>query len=146
VNCRTHRCMGSHAREVTHFECPLRGSPIGLPVLGSQSLTYAIEVRQKTGEGTRTIKYGKQGSRSEHLIRGGIAGSKQPSEARVMSGTHMSIVSPRGEFSLHSLPFDAEHPTFVTRQQMGRSFGEQIPQPGVAIAGTGREEVPSRGE
>ena len=36
---QTHRCIGSHAKKVTHFECPLRGSPIGLPVFGSQSLT-----------------------------------------------------------------------------------------------------------
>jgi len=43
----THRCMGSHAREVTHFECPFRGSPIGLPVLGSQSLTYTSNTMQR---------------------------------------------------------------------------------------------------
>jgi len=45
-----HRCIGSRAREVTHFECPFRGSPIGLPDLGSQSLTYATERGERPGK------------------------------------------------------------------------------------------------
>jgi hypothetical protein len=36
---RTHMWMGSHEREVIHFEWPLSASPIGLPVFGSQTLT-----------------------------------------------------------------------------------------------------------
>jgi hypothetical protein len=44
------------------------------------------------------------------------AGSQdRDNQARVMSGTHMSIVSSCGEFPFHSLPFDAEHPALVAR-------------------------------
>lgn len=35
--------MGSHEREVIHFEWPFSASPIGLPVFGSHSLTWMIE-------------------------------------------------------------------------------------------------------
>ena len=45
---QTHRCMGSHAKEVTHLECPLSDSPVGLPVLGSQSLTCVAKERGET--------------------------------------------------------------------------------------------------
>lgn len=36
----TYKCIGSHARDVTHFECPFNASPIGFPVFGSHRRTY----------------------------------------------------------------------------------------------------------
>lgn len=39
---KAYRCMGSHASDVTHFECPFSASPIALPVIGSQSRTFTI--------------------------------------------------------------------------------------------------------
>jgi hypothetical protein len=36
----TYRCIGSHAKDIIHLVCPLRASPIGLPVLGSHRRTY----------------------------------------------------------------------------------------------------------
>lgn len=36
---KTHMCIGSHARLVIHFECPLIGSPNCFPVFGSHILT-----------------------------------------------------------------------------------------------------------
>jgi hypothetical protein len=40
---RTHRWIGSHESDVTHFVWPFRAFPIALPVLGSQSLTCLCE-------------------------------------------------------------------------------------------------------
>ena len=99
--------MGSHAKEVTHFEWPFRGSPMGLPDFGSQSLTYAIENRPK--------KVAQPGERREgsntRLDVVFEAGSSDRND--VMSRTHMSIVSSCSELPLHGLPLSTEHPAIV---------------------------------
>ena len=67
----TYKCIGSHAREETHFECPLRGSPIDLPVLGSQSLTYVI-IRLKREEEGKQGGYSSTTSRERIEVRYGV--------------------------------------------------------------------------
>jgi len=66
-----------------------------------------------TGRVARIMKYGKCGSRLDILFEAGSPDRKN--QARVVPGTHMSIVPSRGEFPLHSFPFDAEHPAVVAR-------------------------------
>ena len=60
--------------------------------------------------------------------------------------SHMAIVPTRRETAFHPLPFDAEHPAFVPGQRVRRRLGEEVPEPGVAVARAGREEVPGWGE
>jgi hypothetical protein len=72
-----YRCMGSQERDVTHFVCPFKASPIGLPVFGSHKRTC--------GPGQFKIP---------------------PDQIEKKGETHMSIVAAGRQLSLHGLPLD----------------------------------------
>jgi len=52
--------VGSHAKEVTRFECEFRGSLIGIPVLGSHITEMGWRAREGEfmGRTARRFKYG----------------------------------------------------------------------------------------